>query len=55
MTHDLVHAARTLTRARTFMAVCVASLGLGMGVVIAIMLMNRMLIAPRPASMTWPG
>lgn len=40
---DLVHAARTLIKARAFTAVCVASLGLGMGVVIAIMLLMRML------------
>ena len=42
--HDLLHAARTLVKARAFTAVCVASLGLGMGVVIAIMLMTRLLI-----------
>ena len=42
--YDLVHAARTLIKARSFTAVCVTSLGLGMGVVIAIMLMTRMLI-----------
>lgn len=37
VTRDLIHAARTLLKARSFTAVCVASLGLGMGVVIAIM------------------
>jgi predicted permease len=42
--HDLVHAGRTLIKARAFTAVCVTSLGLGMGVVIAIMLLMRMLI-----------
>jgi putative ABC transport system permease protein len=42
--HDLVHAARTLIKVRAFTAVCITSLGLGMGVVIAIMLMTRMLI-----------
>ena len=42
--HDLIHAARTLIKARAFTAVCAASLGLGMGVVIAIMLLTRMLI-----------
>lgn len=42
--YDIVHAARTLVKARAFSAVCVTSLGLGMGVVIAIMLMSRMLI-----------
>jgi putative ABC transport system permease protein len=41
---DLVHALRTLVKARAFTAVCVASLGLGMGVVIAIMLLTRLLI-----------
>ena len=54
---DLVHAARTLSRARAFTAVCVVSLGLGMGVVIAILLLLRMLfgtlflaLAQQPAS-----
>ena len=42
--HDLLHAARTLVRARAFTAVCVISLGLGMGIVIAIMLMTRFLL-----------
>jgi putative ABC transport system permease protein len=41
---DVVHAARTLVKARGFTAVCVTSLGLGMGVVIAIMLLSRMLV-----------
>lgn len=35
---DLRHAARSLVGARAFTAVCVASLGLGMGVVIAILI-----------------
>ncbi len=35
--HDLIHAARTLAKARSFTAVCVTSLGLGMGVAIAIL------------------
>ena len=39
---DLVHAARTLARARAFTAVCVTSLGLGMGVVIGILIFMRM-------------
>ena len=39
---DLVHAARTLLKARAFTAVCVVSLGLGMGVVIALLLLLRM-------------
>jgi predicted permease len=42
--HDLIHAARTLVKARAFTAVCVTSLGLGMGVIIAIMLLTRMVI-----------
>src|SRR5262245_39449461 len=42
--HDLLHAARALVKARAFTTVCVASLGLGMGVVIAIMLFSRMLL-----------
>jgi predicted permease len=45
---DVLHAARTLVQARAFTAVCVASLGLGMGVVIAIMLLSRMLIGTPP-------
>ena len=39
--NDIVHAARSLAKARTFTIVCVTSLGLGMGVVIAIMLLVR--------------
>jgi hypothetical protein len=46
--HDLLHAARTLMKARAFTAVCVISLGLGMGVVIAIMLLMRFLLATPP-------
>jgi predicted permease len=45
---DLVHAARTLLKARAFTAVCVVSLGLGMGVVIAIMLFARMMLGTPP-------
>ena len=41
---DLLHAARTLVRARAFTAVCVTSLGLGMSVVIAILLLVRMVV-----------
>jgi putative ABC transport system permease protein len=40
---DLLQAARTLVKARAFTAVCVTSLGLGMGVVIAIFLLMRMM------------
>src|SRR3954471_22462988 len=45
---DLVHAARTLSRARAFTAVCVVSLGLGMGVVMALLLLMRMAVATPP-------
>ena len=45
---DLLHAARTLTRARAFTAVCVVSLGLGMGVVIAILLLMRLVTTTPP-------
>ena len=45
---DLLHAARTLLRARAFTAVCAMSLGLGMGVVIAILLLLRMVFATPP-------
>jgi hypothetical protein len=46
--HDIVHAARTLVKARAFTAVCVTSLGLGMGVVIAILLLVRMIFGTPP-------
>ncbi len=46
--HDIVHAARTLARARAFTAVCVISLGLGMGVVIAILLLTRTFLSTPP-------
>jgi predicted permease len=46
--HDFLHAARALVKARAFTAICVASLGLGMGVVIGIMLLTRMLIGTPP-------
>ena len=45
---DLRHAARTLLRARAFTAVCVASLGLGMGVVIALMIFTRSILGTPP-------
>lgn len=45
---DLMHAARTLSRARAFTAVCVVSLGLGMGVVMAILLLIRMVFSTPP-------
>lgn len=46
---DLLHAARTLTRARAFTAVCAVSLGLGMGVVMAILVLIRLVFATPPA------
>jgi putative ABC transport system permease protein len=45
---DLLHAARTLSRARAFTAVCVVSLGLGMGVVMAILLLLRLVFSTPP-------
>ena len=45
---DILHAARTLVRARAFTIVCVTSLGLGMGVVILILLFMRSLLSTPP-------
>ena len=45
---DLVHAARSLTKARAFTAVCVVSLGLGMSVVIGIMLLSKLVVSTPP-------
>ena len=45
---DLSHAARTLVRARAFTAVCVTSLGLGMGVVIALLIFTRSILGTPP-------
>ena len=45
---DLRHAARALVRARAFTAVCVASLGLGMGVVIALLVFMRSVLGTPP-------
>ena len=41
---DVLHAARTLAKARAFTVVCVISLGLGMGAVIAILLLERAMV-----------
>ncbi|NQW04093.1 MAG: ABC transporter permease [Acidobacteria bacterium] len=49
---DLAHAARTLTKARTFSVVCVVSLGLGLGVVFSISLFLRGLSATPPGVQT---
>ena len=46
--NELLHATRTIVKARTFTAVCVTSLGLGMGVVIAILLLVRMTFGTPP-------
>jgi putative ABC transport system permease protein len=46
--HDLLHASRTLVKARAFTAVCVTSLGLGLGVVILILLFMRALLGTPP-------
>ena len=46
--HDVVHAARTLVRARAFTTVCVISLGLGMGIVIVILLFMRLVVGTPP-------
>ena len=51
---DLVHAARTLIKARAFTAVCVTSLGVGMSVVIGIMLLSRFVLAT-PAGVVEEG
>ena len=45
---DLLHAPRTLVKARAFTAVCVTSLGLGLGVVILILVFTRSLISAPP-------
>lgn len=45
---DLLHATRGLAKARTFTAVCVTSLGLGMSVVIGIMLFMRTMLGTPP-------
>jgi predicted permease len=46
--NELVHAARALVKARAFTAVCVTSLGLGMGVVIAILMFMRTVLGTPP-------
>src|SRR5689334_17594921 len=45
---DLLHAARRLGKARTFTAVCVTSLGLGMSVVIGILMFMRSMLGTPP-------
>ena len=43
---DLVHAARSLVKDRGFTLVCVISLGIGMGAMVALATFTRMLTAP---------
>jgi len=46
--NDLVHAIRSLVKARMFTAVCVVSLGVGMAVVIAVLLLTRFVLQTPP-------
>jgi putative ABC transport system permease protein len=46
ITRDLVHALRSLAKARAFTLVCIISLGIGMGAFVALLTFNRMLQAP---------
>ncbi len=46
ISRDLVHAARSLAKARGFTLVCVISLGIGMGALVALATFTRMLAAP---------
>src|SRR5262245_41359318 len=43
---DLLHAIRTLLKARAFTAVCVISLGIGMGAVLGLARLNRAIASP---------
>ena len=45
---DLIHAARSLAKARAFTLVCVVSLGIGMTPVIAIPHVSRIVTLPSP-------
>ena len=45
---DLIHAARTLLKAKSFTTVCVTSLGVGMGVVIAILVFVSSIVGTPP-------
>ena len=45
---DLIHAVRSLSKARAFTFVCVASLGIGMATVIAILTLVRAIIGTPP-------
>src|SRR5688572_3645691 len=46
---DLIHAGRSLAKARVFTFVCVVTLGIGMAPVIAIQYGSRMFTTPPPA------
>jgi predicted permease len=43
---DFVHAARTLAKARTFTLVCIVSLGIGMGAIVALATFGRAIMSP---------
>lgn len=43
---DVLHAARSLAKARTFTLVCVVSLGIGMGAIVALATFGRAITAP---------
>jgi putative ABC transport system permease protein len=51
---DLMHAARSLAKSRTFTFVCAASLGLGMATIIAIVIFLRAILSP-PAAINPDG
>src|SRR5688572_24324097 len=50
--NDLIHAARSLAKARAFTFVCVVSLGIGMAPVIAIPYLSRLLTIQPPGVKT---
>ena len=45
---DLTHAARSLARDRAFSLVCVISLGIGIGALVALATVGRAITAPAP-------
>src|SRR5689334_1270057 len=49
---DLIHAARSLSKDKVFSLVCVMSLGIGMGALVALSLFGRFLNAPAPGITT---
>jgi predicted permease len=52
--HDLAYAVRSLAKARAFTFVCVVSLGIGMGTVMAVMIVGRSFTAP-PSGLNTEG